>query len=450
MEDPEPDIYVVQNNRTALPQLESINTVLDESEPEVASESDGDDDVFFKPSPSLPSPNVIRRTLRELKDLMKTPYLDLDSPEHRPRRYVGSDALTGIIDSLSQNYEFPPIFFNQKQVRGPDGSIQYNRVCIDGLKRLSAVEAFIDGEISCHDYRHRQWFYCVKSENDRESSAVIKRRILPKDDRENFENKYFICHEFEDLTGSEEIELRARVHLGSTLTPGEKLRAAMLFSGGLMISFAKTLESDFQQIADLADTRRMKGFQNLMKCSSQIFEVQRAGAENRAPLLRISETALNDFIKLADASALERINEALKVFGILMTRHPEIFLPTPGVPFRPMEMIIIAVLVFKFYQTKVKPLMFIRLIVSLRESTHNFSRHQGVLQTHQIWTHAWEVIENIENNVIEGGVSDLGQNVNPVTQSEKFTSAMPEEIATLELNEHAGSRASSATFSATQ
>ncbi|KAE9971939.1 hypothetical protein BLS_004225 [Venturia inaequalis] len=442
MEVPGPDTHVVQDDRRpdTPSQLEPSNNVWDDSEPEVASESDGEDDnVFFKPSPSLPSPNVIKRTLRELNDLMNTPYLDLSSSEHRSRQYEGDDELTAIIDSLFQNYEFPPIFFNQKQVRGPDGSIQYNRVCIDGLKRLSAIKAFMDGEISCHDYRRRKWFYYVDSKDDLEASAVRRRRALPRDDKENFQNKHFVCHEFEDLTGSEEIELRARVHLGSTLTPGEKLRAAMVFAGELKMNFAKTLESDFQQIADLADTCRMKGFQNLMKCSSQISEIQRAGAQNRAPLLRISETALNDFVKNADASALERIKEALGDFRILVTRHPEVFHSISGVPFRPMEMIIIAVLVFKCYQTNVEPSMLIRLIRSLRESTHVFSRHQGVLQTHQTWNHAWDFIKSTEKYVVEG----------EVTQNKQFVSTMPEEVAALELNQHLRSRASSATFSST-
>lgn len=380
---------------------------------------------------------------------MNTPYLDLDSPEQRPRCYEGN-ALTGIIDSLSQNYEFPPLVFSQKQVRGPDGSIQYNRVCIDGLKRLSAIKAFMDGGIFCHDYRRRKWFYCVNAKKDLESSAAGGRRVLPKDDQENFESKHFFCHEFEDLSGSEEIELRARVHLGSTLTPGEKLRATMVFSGELMINFAKTLENDFQQIANLADATRMKGFQNLLKCSSQILEIQRAEAENRAPLLRVSDTALNDFVKHADASALENIKEALGVLSILVARHPEVFGPIPGVPFRPMEMIVIAVLAFKYYQTEIKPWMFIRFVASLRESIHKFSCHQGVLQTRQVWTHAWDFIQNVEKLVIEDEGSDLGQEVSKVTQSEKFASAMPEEGVALALNEHIGSRASSTTFSSAQ
>ncbi|TID19333.1 hypothetical protein E2P81_ATG06504 [Venturia nashicola] len=448
MEIRDPDgTHIIQDDpRTAPPQEEYTDHILDESEPEVASDSDGDDDVFFKPSPSLP-PNVIKRTLRELNDLMNTPYLDLNLPEYRHRRYEGNEDLTSIIDSFSQNYEFPPISFNQKQVRGPDGSIQYSRVCIDGLKRLSAIKAFMDGEIPCHDHRRRKWFYCIKSKNDLGARAVGGRRILPMDDKEDFQNKHFVCHEFEDLTGTEEIELRARVHLGSILTPGEKLRAAMIFSGELMINFAKTLERDFQQIAELADTRRMKGFHNLMKCSSQIFEIQRARAENRVPVLRISETAINDFIKYADASALERIKKTLGVFDILVTRHPEVFYPMPGVPFRPMEMIIIAVLAFKCYQTNVRPLRFIRFIASLRDSTHKFSSQQGVFQTRRIWNYAWNFIENIEDYVIEGEVSDSEQAVSTVTQSEKAASAVPEEVAALALHGHVGSRASSATFS---
>lgn len=452
----DPNAHVVQDNRRTddSPQFEPTNN-LDDSEPEVASESDGDEDIFFKPSPSLPSPNIIKRTLRELNDLMNTPYLYFDSPEHRPKVYGRADALTGIIDSLSQNYEFPPIFFNQKQVRGPDGSIQYNRVCIDGLKRLSAIKGFMDGEIPCHDYRRRKWFFRSDSKNGPESNTASERRVLPDDGKENFQNKHFVCHEFEDLTGMEEIELRARVHLGSTLAPGEKLRALMVFSGDAMINFAKTLESDFQQVADLADTSRMKGFQNLMKCSSQILEVQRARAEARAPLLRISDTALNDFIKLADTSALETIKETLGVFGILVTRHPEVFGPISGVPFRPMEMIIIAVTAYKYYQTKVKPWIFIRLIGSLRESIHSFSRHQGVLQTRQNWTHAWDFIQSLEKFIVEGEVSDVDSVMQPevdnVTQAEnQYGSAIPGEVAAVDLEQHLGSRASSATFSSAQ
>ncbi|QDS70008.1 hypothetical protein FKW77_003534 [Venturia effusa] len=432
------EAHVVQNHS---PRLDDSA-----DEPEVVSESDGDEDVFFRPRPSLPAPNVVKRTLRELNELMNTPYLDLDSSEHQPRRRQENDALIGIIDSLSQNYEFPPIFFNQKQVRGPDGSIQYNRVCIDGLKRLSAIKAFLNGEISCHDYRRRKWFYCGDSK-DPESSAARKKRVLPMEDKEDFQNKFFICHEFEDLTGPEELELRARVHLGNTLTPGEKLRATMVFSGELMIDFAKALENEFQQIADLADTSGMKGFQNLMKCSSQIFEMLRAGAENRAPQLRISESALIDFVKHADAATLEKIKETLRIFDVLVTRHTEVFSPVSGIPFRPMEMIVIAVLAFKYCQTNIKPLVFIRLIKSLRESIHNFSDHRGVFQTRQSWTHAWDFIQNTEKFIVQGEHLDHRQELDQITRAGKVKSAISEDIPAANVNQNIGSPALSAPMS---
>jgi hypothetical protein len=450
------DTYMVaQDSRHANIYPQPQHNDLDESEPEVVSESDEDEEeeIFFKPSPPLPSPNVIKRTMRELRDLMNTPYLNLDSTEHRPRHYDGNDTLTGIIDSLSQNYDFPPIFFNQKQVRGPDGSIQYNRVCIDGLKRLSSIKAFMEGDIPCHDYRRRKWYYCSKAEEGPEAQTASDRRYLPDDVKKDFENKHFICHEFEDLSGVEEIELRARVHLGNTLTPGEKLRATMVFSGDLMMNFAKVLHNDFQQIANLSDTRRLKGFQNLMKCSAQILEVQKAVAEKRQPVLRISDTALNSFTKHADASTLKTIREALGVFSMLVSMHPAEFSEMARTPFSSMEMIAIAVLTLKYYNTKIKPWVLIRLVDSLRQSLHNFSHHQGVLQTHQNWQHAWDCIQGFDRFVAEGETSVLssavqqGMQSNALKDEEQDRSLIQNKSFAGKIEQPGESRASSATFS---
>lgn len=444
----EPDLLLAQNDHR---QLEFLS--LDDSEPEVVSESDEDEDIFFKPSPSLPSPIVIKRTLRELNDLINTPYLDLDSAGYRPRLYEGTDALIGIIDSLSQSYEFPPIFFNQKQVRGSDGSIQYNRRCIDGLKRLSAIKAFVDGEIPCHDYRRRKWYFCLRSKEDRRPVGTGKRRALPDDDKEQFLNKHFVCHEFEDLTGVEEIELRARVHLGSTLSPGERLRATMAFSRDLMINFTKRLQQDFQEIADLSDTKRLRGFQNLMKCSAQIFEVQMAEAEKRPPVLRISDTALTSFTLYADAVLLQKIEHALMIFKILLTRYPKVFDPILDAPFSSMEMVVIAVLTFKYCESRIKPSLFIHLIGSLRQSIHKISHHQGVLQTRQNWAHAWKCIQDFKRSTFEDESSDLYSALqhemgNLVTNEQELGIIPSQGVSSArEVEPSYGSRASSATSS---
>jgi hypothetical protein len=66
--------------------------------------------------------------------------------------------MTGLIDSLMENFYIPPIILNKKSVtasaNNPKGVVH---VCVDGKQRLSSVRAFVKGMIPAHDHRGTKW-----------------------------------------------------------------------------------------------------------------------------------------------------------------------------------------------------------------------------------------------------------------------------------------------------
>jgi hypothetical protein len=70
-----------------------------------------------------------------------------------------ANAMSGLIDSLIEEYYIPPIIFNLELA----GDQIVRRVCVDGKQRLSSVHAFMEGKIPCHDKSGKPWsfFLCL-------------------------------------------------------------------------------------------------------------------------------------------------------------------------------------------------------------------------------------------------------------------------------------------------
>lgn len=67
--------------------------------------------------------------------------------------------MTGLINSLMENFYIPPIILNKKSHTVPANRPQDTvLVCVDGKQRLSSVRAFVQGLIPCHDHNDEKWY----------------------------------------------------------------------------------------------------------------------------------------------------------------------------------------------------------------------------------------------------------------------------------------------------
>jgi len=65
--------------------------------------------------------------------------------------------MSGLINSLIEDFYINPIIFNLDATPGPNGDQILRRICIDGKQRLSSVYAFMRGEIACRDKFGKPW-----------------------------------------------------------------------------------------------------------------------------------------------------------------------------------------------------------------------------------------------------------------------------------------------------
>jgi hypothetical protein len=66
--------------------------------------------------------------------------------------------MTGLVNSLMENFYIPPIILNKKTATAPANKLKEAvHVCVDGKQRLSSVRAFVKGMIPVHDYRGEKW-----------------------------------------------------------------------------------------------------------------------------------------------------------------------------------------------------------------------------------------------------------------------------------------------------
>lgn len=64
------------------------------------------------------------RTIGELVDLMKGPWLVLD-PDYQRNVVWSADRMTRLINSLMSNYYVPPLIFNVKKVHTESGALRF-------------------------------------------------------------------------------------------------------------------------------------------------------------------------------------------------------------------------------------------------------------------------------------------------------------------------------------
>ncbi|KAI4695092.1 uncharacterized protein J4E84_001717 [Alternaria hordeiaustralica] len=348
---------------------------------DIFAESDSDDGYEYKPRPKLPQPNVHMRSLGSLIKELESGAIDVD-PEYQREVVWTADRMTGLINSLMENYYIPPIILNKKRINVTDGIPRDVLVCVDGKQRLSSVRAFVKGMIPCHDHKGEKWWFCETPSNKR-------KKVLPSDIQKSFLEKDFVAFQFAELTPVQEEDLFARVQMGVQLTLAERMRAKQ----GPWQELAKLFVEDFPMIYDLMkDRARAKDFQLTLSCFSQILE-------SLIPKLLNNTGAVDDALKSHLASVWT-------TFKDLIALDPDTFTNAnrhlSGVQtFAPIEMVAVTVLISMYSETRNNEL----LLGDIRALREAFREHFKDLRlSAPMWKFAWDFIENLEG--IRGSKAD--------------------------------------------
>ncbi|KAG9205304.1 hypothetical protein G6514_008883 [Epicoccum nigrum] len=181
---------------------------------------------------------------------MDTGVIDVD-PEYQREVVWTADRMTGLINSLMENFYIPPIILNKKPTSNPGATAQqYTLVCVDGKQRLSSVMAFVKVLIPCHDHRGEKWWFCEAADGKR-------RRTISEQQQRDFYNKEFVLTEYNNLLPEQEEDLFARVQMGMQLNLAEKMHA----STGPWQELARLFVEDFDPVCSLMkDRARSKDF----------------------------------------------------------------------------------------------------------------------------------------------------------------------------------------------
>ncbi|KAH6050755.1 hypothetical protein HBI54_046160 [Parastagonospora nodorum] len=380
------------------PTSPSVNDVC-EKDPHVKDEYDASgehshDEATYKPRPQLPKPFVFMRSLADLIKDLDNDIIDVD-PEYQREVVWTADRMTGLVDSLMENFYIPPIILNKRIPA--DKSKPAVHVCVDGKQRLSSVRAFVKGMIPCHDFRGEKWWFC-------DTPGSRRKKVLPEETQKTFLRKEFVSFEFKELLPDQEEDLFARVQMGVQLSLAEKMRA----STGPWQELARLFVDDFPDIYSLMkDRARAKDFQLTLSCFSQIVEVMHPTASDGIPILRTNYNALPKLLsnKAAVDDALKsHLASVWNIFKELIDMDPDTFTNASkwlrGVQtFAPVEMVAVAVLISMYSDTRNKRLL-LGDIRALREAIReNFN---DIRMNTKEWSFIWKYIEELE--AIRGAV----------------------------------------------
>ncbi|KAH7561929.1 hypothetical protein BM1_03033 [Bipolaris maydis] len=387
-------------NRRAKNAIAPQPVVKDENNSDIIAQNEEDDPSICKPRPRLPHPNVHMRNMASLIKELEDGTINVD-PEYQREVVWTADRMTGLIDSLMENYYIPPIILNKKTDLITDTKrTRPTFVCVDGKQRLSSVRAFAKGMIPCHDHKGEKWWFC-------EAPGTNHKRSLPLETQKLFLEKEFVTFQFSELTQEQEEDLFARVQMGVQLSAAEKIRA----KSGPWQELAKLFVQDFPVIYDLMkDRSRAKDSQITMACFSQIVEVKNSRTTNGSGI-PVFKAAYNAVPKLLDNA--QAVNDATKshlaavwkIFSKLAELDPDIFTNANkylrGVQtFAPVEMVGVAVLISMYlevgHQILLRDIRIIR--ETLRESFSDLRLN------HHVWKFMWEIIDGLQ--AIHGGVEN--------------------------------------------
>ncbi|KAF2830198.1 hypothetical protein CC86DRAFT_453654 [Ophiobolus disseminans] len=353
-------------------------------------DNDYDEDTY-RPRPQLPKPFVVMRSLAHLIRDLDTGLIDVD-PEYQREVVWTADRMTGLINSLMENFYIPPIILNKKALskQSPDMPSTIH-VCVDGKQRLSSVRAFVKGMIPCLDHRGEKWFFC-------ETPISRRKKVLSEDAQKKFLAKEFVSFEFKDLSQEQEEDLFARVQMGVQLSLAEKMRA----STGPWQELARLFVEDFPIVYSLMkDRARAKDFQLTLSCFSQIVEVMHPTAADGIPILKTGHTSLPKLLNnkgAVDDGIKSHLASVWSTFKDLVEQDSNTFTNANkylrGVQtFAPVEMVGVTVLISMYAETRNQQL----LLGDIRGMREAIREHFVDIRTNNsLWKFIWEYLEDLE------------------------------------------------------
>ncbi|ORY18699.1 hypothetical protein BCR34DRAFT_660057 [Clohesyomyces aquaticus] len=366
-------------------------------------DDDENEEFKYKSRPKLPIPFTVMRTLGDLVAALDAGSIDVN-PDYQREVVWTAERMSGLINSLMENYYIPPIILNKKEfVDVESGAPTYSMVCVDGKQRLSSVKAFIRGMIPCHDYRGDKWWFV-------DPANKPSKKILPEITRNEFLSKELVSTEFVGLSPEQEEDLFARVQMGMQLNLAEKMRA----SSGPWQELAKLFVNDFSLIFTLLkDRARSKDFQLVLSCFSQIMEVEHPTTANGVPTLKTNYKALPKLLDnkaAVDDQSRSHLANTFATFKQLVQESPEIFTNVErklkGVQtFAPLEFVSVSVLISMYSHTRNNK-MLIGDIRALRNALRD--NFVDLRLNISCWKFVWEWLDNLEayRGTVEGTAID--------------------------------------------
>ncbi|KAF1991665.1 hypothetical protein K402DRAFT_416941 [Aulographum hederae CBS 113979] len=308
---------------------------------------DNIDDGTFVPRPKLPDHETARYTISQVDALLLGEYLDLD-PEYQ-RGVIWSEAqMSGLIDSILDNFYVPPVIFNKKKVITPSGGVRWKRTCVDGKQRLSSVKAFMAGKIPCHDRLGRKFYFCHDTDSNQDHRR--KRILLPQAVKDEFLQKELICIEIMDLDPVQEEDLFARVQKGVQLSKEEQMWATT----GPWQELAKDFIDRYKTVISLSDRRRAKGFGNVLYSFAQIIEAL-CPPDDSIPRARLTAKyglELFSYPERLDEELKAHLKAVFRAYQQLVAYQPDIFKSktfSKVKSFAPVEFVAVAVLISQYH-----------------------------------------------------------------------------------------------------
>ncbi|KAF2131080.1 hypothetical protein P153DRAFT_430331 [Dothidotthia symphoricarpi CBS 119687] len=369
---------------------------------------EGTENGTYRPRPQLPKPFVLMRSLQHLMNGLNNGTIDVD-PEYQREVVWTAERMTGLVDSLMENFYIPPIILNKKpEVVQNGGPPTASFICVDGKQRLSSVLAFIKGIIPCHDHRGEKWWFG-------DQSISRRKNILSEAMQKQFLEKELVSFEFTNLSSEQEEDLFARVQMGVQLSVAEKMRA----QSGPWQELARLFVDDFPSIYSLMKERaRAKDFQLTLSCFSQIVEVMHPTAANGVPILKTNHSHLPKLLSnkgAVDDGLKSHLANVWNTFKDLINEDSNTFTnenkTLTGVQtFAPVEMVAVTVLISTYSETRNNQLL-IGDIQALRNALRvHFTDLRLNIAT---WKFVWDFIHDLE--AIRGAVD--GSTVNPDQRS---------------------------------
>ncbi|PVI06006.1 hypothetical protein DM02DRAFT_667992 [Periconia macrospinosa] len=380
-------------------------TIKDEND-SFAPYQDQHGDTEYESGPKLDSPVTYLRTVEYYMNGLEDKTIDAN-PEYQREVVWTADRMSGLIESLMENYYIPPIILN-RQAMNTENESKPRYVCIDGKQRLSSIKRFVEGVIPITDKRGDAWYF-INAEPDN----LGKRRIFSEQKRREFLRKEFVSVEYTNLTADQEEELFSRVQMGVPLTIAERLRASRGPWQELAMCYVKDFPSIYKLIKDVT---RARDFQLTLSCFSQILEIRDALETGRTPALKTMHNNVPKLLENREAvsdTTKAHLAHVWNVFEELINLDPITFNTekhfTKLSPFSQFEIIAITVMISLFSETRSYQVL-LEYVQKIR------AKHfEKIGSKHQTWNNFWVWVNQLEAPVSNGRIQeDVRETTSPI------------------------------------